>query len=1253
MKLNHSAFLFIIPLLFLSSFAAAVDLGQCLTLGTVGQTYTLNQSVSSANTCMNVTAANVTLDCNGFTINYSSGTIGYGIYSNSTNTTIKNCIINETSTTASAYGIYYLGASASNGTIYNNSVTTLGTSAYGIYLLTNANNNNVTNNNIATSGLTGYGINLNAANNTLVSSNILTTSAHGIWLSSASSSNTISGNNITTSYWNGARGIGISSGSNNTASSNNIVTTGYSSHGIVFSTSPNITISGNNIITNGNYSYGIWLSTNNSNGTISSNNVSTNGIFSYGIRLHGGTSLTGSNNNNVSNNTFVTINSSAYSVSLVNSTGNSFSNNLLNASGAPDVYVDGTGVNNFTNCSFNKTDTGFVGGATGGINVFWYANVHTVDSFGPDLGSVTINESDVNGISLFNGTTNSTGWLATQTIQEYMQNVTGIYNYTPHGFNATKGGYAYNDSNYSIDAGKTITIALTASIIPQYSNRAINITNNTQFDPNTAAQASITWVNETKIIFNWNGVNHTITAPYQYYLGVLGAGSYSNYWCANSSTNDWNCTPTQTFEVLQNTTNTCHLALNGSEGDISYNYGETTNATGWLLTTEGTGSLSLNGSSVSNPYIGNLGGGTWDFIFSKPATQNYTLCSAEHFAEVTPVSSSAVLQLNGTDGDVVMTYGQTSSVAAGCSGTSLELYRNSSLLGVNPDELNLGAGTYNYTVNCIGNENYTSSFLTHFLNVNKAAHSLHLALNSTEDNLTINYGETSNATAWMDETEGTINLDLNGTPVSNPDIRDFGGSSYWLYNASITETDNYTAGYVERFVTVNQISSLANLLLNGTNANLTINYGQTSNAAGSCTGVTGILYRNSSIVSSPEILDFGAGTYNYTLSCVGNDNYSTTYSTFFVNVNQADSSAFNHLYLNGSASDLVIVYLDTSNATAWTDLGQGTVTLYRNSVAVFNPEIANLSIGTYIYTSYYHSQNYTDSNTTFQLTVAPNSAIPVVTIITPTNYSTYSLVPITINGTCLDSIGIDSIWASDYRWSGTAHGSPFQLSNTSALSLGAYSVIVYCNNTLGHVNSSEVFFDITGSIPSPTPYVVITAPSNASSHVGALAINGTCADVYGIDSIWTNDYRWASVNHSSPFSFDNTSGLGLGSYNVVVYCNSTTNGTINSEQVYFNIIASVIPTPTPDPACSNYTNTCMAPQPKYCDQYGRLVDYCQSCGCLTGQTCTPYGTCSNHSNWYDFFLGGGFSIYYKLALILGILLLITVVIAALRTVHAD
>ena len=249
---------------------------------------------------------------------------------------------------------------------------------------------------------------------------------------------------------------------------------------------------------------------------------------------------------------------------------------------------------------------------------------------------------------------------------------------------------------------------------PQYSNRLINNTNSTQYDSNVASQASISWNGEDTVIFNWNGTNYTISGPpYVYYLGVLGVGNYSNYWCANNTAGVWNCTTIETFEVTLNTTNACYLALNGTQGDRSFNYGETVNATGWLI--EGSGLLELNGSTYTNPLLIDLGGGYWFFNYSK-TEDNYSACYVERYATINPVSSNANLLLNGTDGNKTVWIGDTSNATGYCLGLTPVLYRNTVVVS-NPNIGNLAEGVYNYTVICVGNENYTSSWETHYLSV--------------------------------------------------------------------------------------------------------------------------------------------------------------------------------------------------------------------------------------------------------------------------------------------------------------------------------------------------------------------------------------------------------------------------------------------------------------------------------------------------------------------------------------------------------
>ena len=148
-------FLLLFFSIFLISFASAsINISQCGILSSAGETYVLNTSFTNttAGTCINITADNITLDCQNYNITgcrvsnlLDDETISlYAIFSNSSNIIIKNCNI-----TRFINGIFM---NTTNNIIFNNNISFLygyagsanqnGGDTYGIY----ANFSNITNN---------------------------------------------------------------------------------------------------------------------------------------------------------------------------------------------------------------------------------------------------------------------------------------------------------------------------------------------------------------------------------------------------------------------------------------------------------------------------------------------------------------------------------------------------------------------------------------------------------------------------------------------------------------------------------------------------------------------------------------------------------------------------------------------------------------------------------------------------------------------------------------------------------------------------------------------------------------------------------------------------------------------------------------------------------------------------------------------------------------------------------------------------
>ncbi|MCK5644291.1 MAG: right-handed parallel beta-helix repeat-containing protein, partial [Gammaproteobacteria bacterium] len=189
----------------------------CSTLSTPDTIYTLTGNVSSAGTCFTIGVNNITLDCDGYTINYSGLSVGYAV--NNTgydNLIVRNCNILQSGANSHSYAIYV--KDSENSTINNNTIKTSVNWGYGVYFVS-SNTCSISDNTIDTSAPTGFAIALSlvSSNTNIISNNIITTAGgggYGILLSSFSNFNNLSNNIITTTDSN-SYGIFISSSSNN------------------------------------------------------------------------------------------------------------------------------------------------------------------------------------------------------------------------------------------------------------------------------------------------------------------------------------------------------------------------------------------------------------------------------------------------------------------------------------------------------------------------------------------------------------------------------------------------------------------------------------------------------------------------------------------------------------------------------------------------------------------------------------------------------------------------------------------------------------------------------------------------------------------------------------------------------------------------------------------------------------------------------------------------------------------------------
>jgi len=328
------------------------DVGSCGTLDVENGVYALSQDVSSTGTCFTISADNVTLDCQGYLINHTSSSAGYGVYVSSDYARIRNCVIAEENGGSSSGGIFLLNSD--NLEIINNSILILGDALSAVYLDTSTNNllsgniidalgegsmgfylystsssnsligNNVTavqddgiavylsddsnfcvisNSNLTTSGGDAYGIMLEGAFNTNISNNLIKTFGEyssGILAESSSNLN-ITLNNIST-FESNSEGIYFITIENSEVSNNNLSTyESSSSHGLYATWSSSLDVLSNVVEVNSETASGIYLASSSSNNRLENNEINVSHDFSYGIYLH-----SSSGSNNVSENTIFT-----------------------------------------------------------------------------------------------------------------------------------------------------------------------------------------------------------------------------------------------------------------------------------------------------------------------------------------------------------------------------------------------------------------------------------------------------------------------------------------------------------------------------------------------------------------------------------------------------------------------------------------------------------------------------------------------------------------------------------------------------------------------------------------------------------------------------------------------------------------------------------------------------------------------------------------------------------------------------------
>jgi len=241
----------------------------CGILNETGETYILTQDINTSNTCFNIIADDIILDCNNHLIAGTGSAFSYGIQlSGGTNKTIKNCIVNGFFSNIEIDSSN--GNIITNNTVYNNTYADVQLPLSSGIQLYSSNNNTIVNN-IANNNTNGIG--LYSSNNNTIVNNTANNNDNGTYVVTGSTANIII-NNI---FNHNVNGICIYYSENSTITNN---TANWNSVGFLMKGGASFNnISSNFIINNayGVYNDPIWNSINN----IIYNNLFNNSINAY------------------------------------------------------------------------------------------------------------------------------------------------------------------------------------------------------------------------------------------------------------------------------------------------------------------------------------------------------------------------------------------------------------------------------------------------------------------------------------------------------------------------------------------------------------------------------------------------------------------------------------------------------------------------------------------------------------------------------------------------------------------------------------------------------------------------------------------------------------------------------------------------------------------------------------------------------------------------------------------------------------
>jgi len=204
-------------------------------------------------------------------------------------------------------------------------------------------------------------------------------------------------------------------------------------------------------------------------------------------------------------------------------------------------------------------------------------------------------------------------------------------------------------------------------------------------------------------------------------------------------------------------------------------------------------------------------------IFANDSYSNYN-STDQYSYTVNQNTTTTQLYLNGSEANLTTIFNGGFNATAVTNTVNVSIYRNGTLVnnstGIDFDIFyfeNLGVGHYNITAVNLGDDNYTDSNATWWLNITKAESQVNLLLNETDDNLSINQTEYVNISGYLvnGEADGQITLYQNGSQIdqgTSPLHQALQYNNLGIVNITVvySGSNNYSASNETWWIKVNE-----------------------------------------------------------------------------------------------------------------------------------------------------------------------------------------------------------------------------------------------------------------------------------------------------------------------------------------------------------------------------------------------------------------------------------------------------------------